>query len=114
QTQPILCRSGDSKPSYVDSEGERFPLGIVGDCRYEETQLALGRGDVVVFYTDGVVEAMDGQGNLFGFDRLLASVEEGKGLGADALLEKLMGDVSRYVGDVEQHDDITLVVGRVE
>src|SRR5262249_39161616 len=55
QTQPILCRSGDSKPSYVDSEGERFPLGIVGDCRYEETQLALGRGDVVVFYTDGVL-----------------------------------------------------------
>jgi serine phosphatase RsbU (regulator of sigma subunit) len=61
-----------------------------------------------------VVEAMNADGELYGFDRLMACVGEAHGLDAARLLERLMADVDRHVGGVEQHDDLTIVVGRVE
>jgi phosphoserine phosphatase RsbU/P len=114
QTQPILCPSDGSKPVYVDTPGDKFPLGIVKKCHYEETQVPLQVGDVLVLYTDGVVEAMNDKGKLYGFERFMAAIEAGRGLSANALLEKLMDDVSRYVGDAEPHDDLTIVVVQVE
>jgi serine phosphatase RsbU (regulator of sigma subunit) len=51
---------------------------------------------------------------LYGFERFMAAIEAGRGLSAKALLEKLMDDVSRYVGDAEPHDDLTIVVVQVE
>ena len=114
QTQPILCPSDGSKPVYVDTPGDKFPLGIVKKCHYEETQVPLQVGDVVVLYTDGVVEAMNAKGALYGFERFMAAIEAGRGLSANALLEKLTDDVSRYVGDAEPHDDLTIVVVQVE
>ena len=114
QTQPIICSHNSPGGSYIDTEGDRFPLGILQESLYEEKKLQLSEGDTVVFYTDGVVEAMNARGELYGFERFMASVEEGKCLGAQALLEKLMADVACYTGDVEQHDDITIVVVKVE
>jgi serine phosphatase RsbU (regulator of sigma subunit) len=114
QTQPIICSLDDSGASYIDTEGDRFPLGILQESQYQEKRVQLKEGDTVVFYTDGVVEAMNAGGELYGFERFMASVEEGKRLGAQALLEKLRDDVSCYTGDVEQHDDITIVVVKVE
>ncbi|MHC1744617.1 MAG: SpoIIE family protein phosphatase [Syntrophobacteraceae bacterium] len=114
QTQPVLCSDDGSTPFYIDTEGDKFPLGILRECDYEETSVPLKRGDTVVFYTDGVVEAMDEAEELYGFERLLASIQEGSALGADALLEKVMEDVTDFVGGVEQHDDLTLVVVKVE
>src|SRR5262247_4138468 len=58
-------------------------------CHYQETQLPLRPGDVLVLYTDGVVEAMNNKGKLYGFERFMASIEAGRGLSAHALLEKL-------------------------
>lgn len=69
---------------------------------------------MVVFYTDGVVEAMNTKGELYGFERLMVSIEQGRELDADALLEKLQEDVSQYVGEAEQHDDLTIVVMQVK
>lgn len=114
QTQPILCPADQSVPTYIDTEGDRFPLGIVKNCHYQETQVGLKAGDTVVFYTDGVVEAMNGQEEMYGFDRFMLSIQEGRGLSPAALLEKLMSDVERYVGSAEQHDDLTIVVARLE
>jgi sigma-B regulation protein RsbU (phosphoserine phosphatase) len=114
QIQPILCSLVKPKPEYVDSEGDRFPLGIVIDCHYQETRVSLKQGDILVFSTDGIVEAVNEKGELFGFERFLASIEEGRGLGANELLEKIIKDVMVYVGKVEQHDDLTAVVVEVE
>jgi len=113
QTQPVLCAAG-AAPSYITTEGDTFPLGIVPDCDYQEAKLSLAEGNVVVFYTDGAVEAMNAQEELYGFDRFLQSVHEGRDLDAPALLDKLFEDVARFVGGTEQHDDITIIVARVE
>lgn len=112
QMQPILCAPG-ADPRYIDTDGDCFPLGIVPDCRYEHTQLSLPEGSVVVFYTDGGVEAMNAAQELYGFDRFLASVEANRDLEVPALLEKLFEDIGRFVGGTEQHDDITIIVARV-
>jgi sigma-B regulation protein RsbU (phosphoserine phosphatase) len=114
QTQPILCPGDGSKPVYIDTAGDKFPLGIVKKCHYQETQVPLQLGDILVLYTDGVVEAMNDKGKLYGFERFMASIEAGRALSANALLEKLLGDVSRYVGEAEPHDDLTIVVVQVE
>ena len=98
QVQPILFSSEKSKPEYIDTEGDRFPLGIIKDCHYEEMRRSLKRGDILVFYTDGVVEAVNEQGELYGFERFLTSIDEGRDLMANELLEKLIEDVLRYVG----------------
>ena len=90
-----------------------FPLGIIEDCDYRASTLTLTDGSIVVFYTDGVVEAMNASGELYGFDRLLDSVREGRGLAASSLLDKLFADVTGFAGGAEQHDDITIIVARV-
>jgi serine phosphatase RsbU (regulator of sigma subunit) len=114
QVQPILCPHDRSKPLYIDSEGDRFPLGIVKDCHYQETCIPIKEGDTIVFYTDGMVEAVNDKNELYGFDRFLSSIDEGRELSAEDQLEKLIGDVLRFVGQVEQHDDLTTVVVKVE
>jgi sigma-B regulation protein RsbU (phosphoserine phosphatase) len=114
QTQPIILSGEGSKPLLIDTEGDRFPLGIVDDCHYEETKVQLTEGDVVILYTDGVVEALNSEGEMYGFEKLMASIEEGSNLNENSLLEKLMDDVSRFVGSAEQHDDLTIVVVKVE
>jgi sigma-B regulation protein RsbU (phosphoserine phosphatase) len=114
QTQPVMCRIGESSPRYLETEGDTFPLGIVPECDYRETEIALRAGDVVVFYTDGVVEAMNDKSELYGFDRLMAAISSARDLGADELLQSVMDDVTRFVGGVEQHDDLTIVVAKVE
>jgi sigma-B regulation protein RsbU (phosphoserine phosphatase) len=113
QVQPILFSAEKSKAEYIDTEGDRFPLGIVKKCHYQATRFAVNKGDILVFYTDGIVEAVNDKGELYGFERFLASIEEGRELGADELLEKLIKDVMQYVGKVEQHDDLTAVVVKV-
>jgi len=114
QVQPILCSLEKSRAEYIDTEGDRFPLGIIKDCHYQETRISLKQGDILVFYTDGMVEAVNDKGELYGFERFLTSIEEGRELRADELLDKLINDIMLYVGKVEQHDDLTAVVVKVE
>jgi serine phosphatase RsbU (regulator of sigma subunit) len=61
-----------------------------------------------------MVEAVNDKGELYGFERFLASIEEGRDLRSEEILEKLIKDIMLYVGKVEQHDDLTAVVVKVE
>jgi serine phosphatase RsbU (regulator of sigma subunit) len=114
QVQPIIYSREKSKAAYIDTRGDRFPLGIIKECRYQEMRILLKQGDVLVFYTDGMVEAVNEKGELYGFERFLTSIEEGRDLMANELLEKLIEDVLRYAGNMEQNDDLTIVVVKVE
>jgi serine phosphatase RsbU (regulator of sigma subunit) len=70
-------------------------------------------GDVIVLYTDGITEAMDGGGELFG-DAALARVLAGEcHRDAAGIRERVVRDVRGFVGDAEPHDDITMVVVKV-
>jgi serine phosphatase RsbU (regulator of sigma subunit) len=114
QTQPIYCSVDSVIANYIETPGDRFPLGVIRDCDYQETTVQLQQGDTLVFYTDGIVEAMNDKKEIYGFDRFLIAITDGRHLGADALLEKLINDVEQFVGGVEQHDDLTMVVAKVQ
>ncbi len=56
---------------------------------------------------------MNNEDELYGFDRFISSIDEGRVLGADSLLEKLMDDVTSFTEGAKQHDDITIIVLKV-
>ena len=88
-----------------------MPLGLMPGMGYEEKEIVLDTGDSALFYSDGLVEAHDPKGEMFGFPRLRALVAEHaeeRSLG-DFLLQELYS----FTGEGwEQEDDITLVTLR--
>ena len=86
-----------------------MPLGLMPGMGYEEKEIVLDAGEAVLFYTDGLVEAHDPNGKMFGFPRLRALVadqREERSLG-NFLLEELYSFTRE---GWEQEDDITLVM----
>ncbi len=114
QTQPILLSAETGEATLIETEGDAFPLGIIDDPDYQKTILQLASGDMVVFYTDGVVEAMNKKEEMYGFERFIEVIKENSGLDAEIFLEKLINDINSFVGKAEQHDDLTIVVINVE
>jgi len=84
-------------------------LGLGADERYRQAHLPLEPGDFILLYTDGVVEAMNFEGEPFGRDRLHASLQTYGRLPPDQALGNIRWDVRRFVGLAEQSDDLTLV-----
>ncbi|MCP4622482.1 MAG: SpoIIE family protein phosphatase [bacterium] len=110
QTQPIYLSSKAAEANLLDTEGDTFPLGILDDVNYEETRCQLTPGDKVIFYTDGIVEAMNEQEEIFGFERLLEMVKSSKADTAEELMNEIIASVHDFAGDASQHDDITVIV----
>jgi len=80
----------------------------------EEHTLPLEAGDVIVFYTDGVTEAMNVNGDLFSDEALGRVVRSHRGLDASGIRERILRDVHAFVGEAEPHDDMTMVVVKIE
>jgi len=101
---PYLHRNGDAE----ELRARGMPLGLMPGMRYEEKETILEAGEVALFYSDGLVEAHDPKGEMFGFPRLRALIAEHgeeRSFG-DFLLEKLYS----FTGEGwEQEDDITLL-----
>jgi serine phosphatase RsbU (regulator of sigma subunit) len=90
------------------------PLGTRLESRLVEHSADLEPGDVLVFYTDGLPEATDLRGDMFGDHRLRASLERSAtGHSAAEIRTMLLESVNRFKGDVELADDITLVVAKL-
>lgn len=114
QTQPVHFSSQTGGARLLETEGDTFPLGILDEAEYKETQLQLNHGDRVVFYTDGIVEAMNKEQEIFGFERLLDLIKGAGLLEAQALLKEIMRQVNEFVGGAPQSDDLTVIVVSVD
>jgi serine phosphatase RsbU (regulator of sigma subunit) len=88
-----------------------MPLGLMPGMNYEEKEIVFNAGEAALFYSDGLVEAHDPEGEMFGFPRLRALIAEH---GEEGYLgEFLMEELSSFVGEGwEQEDDITLLTLR--
>ncbi len=107
---PVLRRSS-GRIERLDVGG--IPLGINGDAVYESASLRLDPGDLLILFTDGVVEAFDEQGAEFGEPRWLAAISSLGKPAAAVALQELMAVVDQFVGSTRQFDDITCMVFRV-
>jgi sigma-B regulation protein RsbU (phosphoserine phosphatase) len=80
----------------------------------EEDRLDLSTGDVIVFYTDGITEAMNADSDLFGESRLSRIVEEHGHLESGELRERILREIETFVGSADQHDDMTMILMKIE
>ena len=104
---PYVRRGGECE----ELRARGMPLGLMPGMRYEENETVLDAGEAALFYSDGLVEAHDPKGEMFGFPRLRALVAE---LGKERSLEEaLLEELYSFVGEGwEQEDDITLLTLR--
>lgn len=110
---PILCRR-DGSVAYLQAGG--LVLGPFSSAQYELGETELSEGDVLVLYTDGVTEAQNDEQEEFGLERLEQVIKTcpGPGLSANALKECLDRTLREFVGDTPQHDDITVIILKVD
>jgi sigma-B regulation protein RsbU (phosphoserine phosphatase) len=79
-----------------------------------EQTINLATGDLCVFYTDGISEAMNAADDCFGEARLGRILEDHANLPSDELRERILREVAAFVGDAPQHDDMTMILLKVE
>ncbi|MDO4400904.1 MAG: SpoIIE family protein phosphatase [Coriobacteriia bacterium] len=90
-------------------ERSGLPLGLFDGLPYTAYEIDCNPGDQFLLYSDGVTEAMDVNGGLYGEDRLEALVNEGLALHPRMLVEAVRNDVARHAEGAEQSDDITIL-----
>ena len=93
------------------SEGG-LPFGIDSSTDYRSATVTIGTGDLLVIFTDGLAEAVNGDGEEYTESRIQSRVETFTHESAATVLALLMGDVDTFVGPARQHDDITCMVVR--
>src|SRR5436309_155171 len=110
---PVLVRDG--KTGRFEEVGEGAPpLGTFLEARYEPLQRPIGPGDLLIFYTDGLVEARNNHDQDYGDVRLQRAVDRAaNSRTAPAVRAAVLGDLSNFKGDQEQADDMTVVVVRL-
>jgi len=89
---------------------ENFFLGMFEFARYESSRLRLACGDILFVYSDGVTDAENGEGQMFGTERLLNTIRSESLLGGEALESGLLRILDNFTGGTPQTDDITFVV----
>ena len=103
---------------HPDGSSELLPLtggialGIVSDLAYGQNSVVLDHGDTLVLYTDGVTEAMNGEGEQFGIERLRKVFSDRAPKDANEAAHKIFEDVNTFADGAAQSDDITCLTLR--
>ncbi len=107
--QPLLIYRRESQAlETVDIKS--IPIGVEKTTEYGARNLKLRPGDILVLYSDGVVEAMNGQGRQYGRKNLGDALLRMRESGAKEIAEAIRADVDDYSGRVRRHDDQTVFV----
>src|SRR6267142_3989017 len=119
-----LARAGHDAPLLYQQKSQALtPLktpgmvvgidsGDVFDRLTTDVAVPLERNDCILLYTDGITEALDNEGNEFGLERTIASVQSSAKEGAQAIVTRLIDDLRNFVGSTPQNDDITMIAIR--
>lgn len=114
------ARAGHERPLVIDATGAVTqpplapgqPLGLFDDLALDEQVVRLAPDDSLLLYTDGVTEAWDAQGEMFGLERLSTTIRACGDLPGQAVCDQVVATVLAYQHGVPQHDDVTLVAVR--
>jgi sigma-B regulation protein RsbU (phosphoserine phosphatase) len=112
---PLLWRSQNQRIEPLDTEGALIGLDILSD--YEDAQVLLQLGDVLLYYTDGLTDAVNGNGDRFDEKNLRRIYQEAclQYHHAEEILDYIFTQVQQFIGSGNNHqDDMTLVVMRVK
>jgi sigma-B regulation protein RsbU (phosphoserine phosphatase) len=115
----IYCNAGHNPPLRFNRyAGEKFEilsktgliLGILKDETWKQGTLDIIPGDILVHYTDGVTEAQNMEGELYGVKRLIRCIQDNLHCSAQDIKQAILEDISEFIGYAPQFDDIALVV----
>ena len=107
--QPIFCRGGES----VTVRAEGFPLGLFPNVTYEEFNVATQPGDAIVFVSDGISDAENAAGEMYGQDQLAGVLCSHRDQSAQEIADAILADVTRFQGGHDRFNDETIIVLRV-
>ncbi|HEY6377215.1 MAG TPA: SpoIIE family protein phosphatase, partial [Edaphobacter sp.] len=111
--QPLFVSMRGSGPEVKTIQAEGFPLGLFPNAEYEEFTLSTRPGDFIVFFSDGIVDAVNATGEMFGDTRLNAVLQGQSHATAAATVEAILNAVTDFQSGVDHFDDETVVVLRV-
>ncbi len=107
---PLLVRAADGVATLLRTHG--MALGILPGSEVPEVTISLDPGDILVLYTDGVIEATDSKLEMFSRERLIEVVQEHRHLSATQLVETINDAIAAFTGDAPQFDDLTVLVAK--
>jgi sigma-B regulation protein RsbU (phosphoserine phosphatase) len=110
--------AGHNEQIYYDSRNDRFelikikgiPLGVMEGAAYPQGTISITKGDFIVLFTDGVIEALNRDNEQYGLPRLQTVISRCTKRGATGILTAIQDDVKLFCGDAKQFDDLTLFV----
>jgi sigma-B regulation protein RsbU (phosphoserine phosphatase) len=114
-----VANSGLPRPVYVHGgkneviEATGLPLGLFDDADYDEFKFKMKPGDMFVFFSDGILDARNRKGEMFGRGRVEKIISECSGSSADCVVDLLFNAVAEHAAGVETFDDQTVVAIRV-
>ena len=109
----VVFRSASRQAQYLDAT--THPMGVVPEFEFTSSERpVMDQGDVLFMCTDGVVETLNAQNQLFGRERLQAVIAETADQPPEAILEAVLSQVEQFRGGAPQHDDLTIVVVKRE
>jgi serine phosphatase RsbU (regulator of sigma subunit) len=110
---PLLYRPRDQQKPFIPLVAAGSPLGSDKDSKFEANVQTWEPGDLLICYTDGLIEAANPNGDQFGDKRVRQTVQKHTSHNVEEICEALFVEVARYVGKEELEDDLTLVVARL-
>jgi sigma-B regulation protein RsbU (phosphoserine phosphatase) len=109
----VSCNDVPGERLVKTIEAEGFPLGLFPNAEYEEFTFSTQPGDMIVFFSDGIVDAENAAGEMFGTDRLSAVLQSEPCPTAESTVEAILSAVAAFQAGTEHFDDETVVVLRV-
>jgi len=113
-TPPIIVRSQKGSCELFHLRAKAVPIGMFADTQFEATKFQLAKGDLLVAYTDGITEAANPSGELWGLEKLESLLRSCSRMAPNEIVERILAEVSDFANAEPQRDDVTLVVMKVQ
>lgn len=105
---PVMFKAKTNNIKILKTNG--IAIGALEEALFEEKEIKLETGDIIILYTDGVTESLNDKEEQFGEKRLLELLKENNDLSANKMISKILEEVKKFSGKRTQYDDITLMV----
>ncbi|WP_428768574.1 GAF domain-containing SpoIIE family protein phosphatase [Treponema sp. HNW] len=112
-TTPVLHFSAKEK-TWRKLSKESEPLGVEKTTEYADFEIQLYTGDLVILYTDGLIEAVDDNGTQYSVQRLTALIEKNADADGKKIADEVRADMGEFIGKSAAHDDQSLVVLKIQ
>ena len=111
---PIILRPQMESCELFHLRAQAVPIGMFVDTQFAATKFQLAKDDILVAYTDGITEAANASGELWGLERLERLLRSCSRMAPNEIVERILAEVSEFANGEPQRDDVTLVVMKVQ